>query len=153
MKNFYKNKGIMLIEIAVVLAIIVLLVAIVLPSLSKTRENQVLKNSVADVVSALNKASSQTLASINSSEYGVHFQSDKVIIFTGTVFSGGASDNETINIMSPAIISNINLTGGATELYFTRLSNTPSKTGTITITAGSNSKVITIGATGIISSN
>ena len=152
MKNFY-NKGITVLEIVIVLAIIALLVAIVLPQFSKTRENQVLKNAVADIVSALNKASSQTLSSVNSSEYGVHFQSDKVIIFTGTVFSGGAGDNEIINIIAPATISNISLTGGAVDIYFNRLSGTPSKTGTVTITSGSTSNIITIGATGIVSIN
>jgi len=152
MKNFY-IKGITVVEIVVVLAIIILLVAIVLPQFSKTRENQVLKNAVADIMSALNKASSQTLSSVNSSEYGVHFQSDKVIIFTGTSFSEGVGDNEMINIIAPATISDISLTGGAYDIYFNRLSGTPSKIGTVTITSGSSSSVITIGATGIVSVN
>jgi hypothetical protein len=37
------------------------------------------------------------------------------------------------------------------EMYFNRLTNIPSKTGTITITTGSSQKIITIGATGNVS--
>ena len=55
--------------------------SIAIPQFSKTRENQVLKSAVNDILSSLNKAQSQTLASADSSSYGVHFQSDKVIIF------------------------------------------------------------------------
>src|SRR3989338_5558502 len=117
MKNFY-HKGFSFIEIMIVVAVIGILVAIVLPQFSKTRENQVLKNAVRDVLSSIDKARSQTLSSLDSSEYGVHFQSNSIIIFKGTTFSSGAGDNETINIVTPATISNIALTGGAVDTYF-----------------------------------
>ena len=152
MKNFYK-KGISVIELLVVLAGIGLLVAIVLPQFSKIRENQVLKNGVADILSSIDKARAKTLSSFNSSEYGVHFQSDKVIIFKGKIFSDVAPDNEAIDITTPAIISDISLTGGGVDIYFSRLSGVPSATGTVTIITTSYSKVITISATGVASVN
>jgi prepilin-type N-terminal cleavage/methylation domain-containing protein len=150
-KNNFKM-GFTLVEILLVLAILVVIISIIVTNLSQTKKNQVLKNSVSDIVSALNKASSQTLASVNSRTYGVHFESDRVIIFSGTTFDSGASDNETILISSPATISNINLTGGVVNVYFNKLTNKPSVTGTITISVPSVSSTITIGATGIISS-
>src|SRR5664279_5464989 len=97
MKNFYK-KGITAPELLVVLVVLTILFSIVIPQFSKIRENQVLKSAVVDTLSSINKAESKTLASANSSSYGVHFQSTQVIIFKGTVFSSGDSNNETINI-------------------------------------------------------
>jgi len=152
MKNFYK-KGISVIELLVVLAGIGLLVAIVLPQFSKIRENQVLKNGVADILSSIDKARAKTLSSFNSSEYGVHFQSDKVIIFKGKIFSDVAPDNEAIDITTPATMSDISLTGGGVDIYFSRLSGVPNATGTVTIITTSYSKVITISATGVASVN
>ena len=152
MKNF-EQKGITFIEISIVLAVVGILVAVVLPSFSKIKENQILKNGVQDIISSLGKARSQTLASLNSSSYGAHFESDKVIIFTGTTFSAGASSNATTNIISPASISLINLAGGVTDVYFERLSGAPSTTGAITISTPSFSKVITISTTGAVSVN
>src|ERR1035437_5762778 len=118
--NFYK-KGITIVEVLTVLAIIAILSLIVFPSFNAMKQQNVLKSSVSDVFSSLDKARSETLASINSSEYGVHFQSDKVIIFKGKVFSAVDPNNETINITSPATISVITLTEGAVDLYYNRL--------------------------------
>ncbi len=155
MTNFHQ-KGITLIESLIVLAILVVLLLIVLPRFSQIKENQVLKNAAVETLSSINKARANTLASVNSSEYGVRFQSDRVIIFRGTVYNAGASDNETINIITPASITNVTLGGvsGTTgEFYFNRVYGAPSKTGTITITASSSTKIITINASGVASVN
>lgn len=152
MKNIYK-KGITIIEILIVIAVLGIIFSIVIPQFSKMRENQALKNGVQDILSSVNKARSQTLASLNSSVYGVHFQADKVIIFKGAVFSVGDAGNETIDITTPAIISNIALAGGGNEIYFNRLSGAPNTTGAVTVSTPAYSKIITISATGVASSN
>jgi len=120
-----RKKGITLVEIMVVIAVLGVLFSVVLPS-------------------------------VNSSSYGVHLESDKVIIFKGTAFSSGDADNETIDIIAPANISNVTLAGvsGSTgNVYFNRLSGGPNKTGTITISTTNFSKIITISATGGASVN
>jgi len=153
-KNFYK-KGITIIELLVVLAVLGVMVSIVLPQFSKMRENQVLKSGVQDILSSLDKARSQTLASLNSSEYGVYFEADKIIIFKGIDFSTrDTAKDETINIITPATISSVtlNLVSDVDgEMYFNRLSGSPSKTGTITVSTTNYSKYITIYATGVAS--
>jgi len=152
MQNFYR-KGVTVVELLIVIAVLGIIFLIVLPQFSKSRENQVLKNGVADILSSVNKARGNTLASLNSSEYGIHFQSDRVVIFKGTSFSSEDSNNEIINITTPANISDITLLGGVSDIYFHRLTGAPSTTGTITISTGSYSKVITILATGVVSVN
>ncbi len=142
-----------MIELLVAFAVLGIIILTALPQFSKIKENQVLKNAVQDTLSSLNKARSQTLASLNSSEYGVHFQPDKVIIFKGKVFVPGAVGNETINIISPAIISNITLTGGAVDLYFNRLSGTPNVSGSVIVSSTNFTKTITISTTGTASMN
>jgi len=150
------KKGITLVEMMIVIGVLGILFLVGLPQFSKMRENQALKNAVSDVLSSINKAQSETLASIGSSSYGVHLQSDKVIIFKGTVFSTGDPNNETINIAAPANISNVTLAGvsGSTgNVYFNRLSGAPNKTGTITVSTASLTRIITISATGLASVN
>ena len=155
MNKFYQ-KGITVLEVLIALAILGILFSIVLPQFSKIRENQVLKNAVGDIVSVLHDAQSQSLASVDSSEYGVHFQSDRVIIFKGKIFSVGEVSNKTIDIILPASISNVTLDGVSSDdgnIYFERLSGVPSKTGTITVSTSSISKIITLSATGAVSIN
>ena len=151
MLNF--KRGFTALETFIVLSVAILLIVIVLPSFQAMRNNQVLKATASEVVSALDQARSQALSSIDSSEYGVHFELNEIIIFKGTTFSSPDPNNENISITSPAFISSINLTGGAVDVYFDRLSGAPNKTGTITISISTFSKVIIISATGAISMN
>ena len=151
MLNF--KKGLTILEVIIVLSILGFLIAIVLPSFKTMRDNQILKSAISNLSSSLNKAKSQTLASVDSSEYGVHFEFDKIIIFKGQTFSSSDANNENILISPPAFISAINLTDGVADLYFNKLSGTPDRTGTITISISSLSKIITISATGAISVN
>ncbi len=155
MINFFK-RGITAMELLVVIAVLAIIFAVALPQFSKIRENAVLKDAVNTVLSSIDKAKNQTIASLNSSEYGVRFESDKVIIFKGTAYSAGTSTNEVINITSPASISNVTLAGASStfgEMYFNRIFNMPSATGTITVLTSSLSKTITIYATGLTSSD
>ena len=140
----------------ILVAVVGVLISIVLPTFSKIKENQVLKNGVEDILSLINKARGETLSSLNSSEYGVHFQPDKVIIFKGKVFSASAPDNESISIITPASITNVMLggiSGTSGDIYFKRLSGAPSSTGTLTISTSTYSRIITISTTGVASVN
>jgi len=146
-------KGITLVEVVLVIVVLGIIFSIALPEFAKMRERQVLKSGVEEIISSVNKARSRTLASINSFSYGVHFESDKVIIFKGTSFSSGDANNETVNIVAPASISPINLSGGASDIYFNRLSGAPNITGNVVISTTNFTKTITISATGIASVN
>jgi prepilin-type N-terminal cleavage/methylation domain-containing protein len=152
MKTFYK-KGFTAIEIVVVVAIMLILLGIVSFSFSGLKKSQALKDSVVNTLSSLDKSKSESFASVSSSVYGVHFQTDKIVIFKGTSYSSQSSSNENVSMTSPASITSINLSGGGSDLYFNRLTGVPSKTGTIIITSGTLTKTITISATGGISTN
>ncbi len=147
------KRGFSFVEVMLVLAIITIMIFIIAPSLRKMKENQILKTTLSEVISAINKAKSQSISSVNSSEYGIHFQSDKIVLFKGTTYSSGSASNENIILTTPATISSITFTGGATDLYFDRLSGAPNKTGTITVMVSSSSRIITISATGTVSMN
>jgi Tfp pilus assembly protein FimT len=155
MRNTYK-RGITIVELIIVLAVLGMIFMIIIPQFSAMRENQVLKGAVSDVLSSLDQAKSKTLASLDSSSYGVHLESDRVIIFKGTVFSANDINNETMSITAPASISNVTLagvSGDSGDVFFNRLSGSPSATGTITVSIPSISKIITISATGGVSVN
>lgn len=153
MKICFLKKGFTILEILIVLAITGFLLAIVLPSFQTIRENQVLKSTVLDVVSVLEKTKSQTLSSLDFSEYGVQFETDKIIVFKGQVFTPEDPNNENIFLPSGISISLISLTEGVFNIYWDKLSGSPNRTGSITISSISSSKRVTISATGIISVN
>lgn len=153
------RKGFSIAEVVIIIAIVAILTALAVNRFSSIRQRQSVETAVADIISTLNKASSKTLASYNSTNYGVHFEANAIVVFSGTTYSGNLNDPSNdpyTSIVSPASITNVTLNGSSGvsgDFYFNRLTGVPSKTGTITVTAGSFSRIITIGATGQVSSS
>lgn len=154
MKSFYK-KGISMIEVIIMIVIIGIIVAVAIPQFSGMKRAQVLKSASQDIFSTLNKARSQSISSLDSSSYGVHFQSDKVVLFKGILYSAGSSDNQDFSIINPATVSLISLSGGAVDVYFDRLTGLPNVSGNINVSVPGNNleKIITISNTGAIGLN
>ena len=155
MKNLY-NRGISVIEILIVIAVIGILVAIVVPNLTRFRNEQSLKNISADIVSLLNEARNNTISSVNSSQYGVYFESGRAVLFVGSTFTEPNSTNKELSFSSAVTIQSsggISLNGGGSTVVFSRISGDTSNYGTITIQLVSDSsrqKIITIGKTGLV---
>ena len=146
-----QTKGFTLIELLIVLAIILLILIIVLPRFSDIRENQSLKNASENAISILDQARSQSTASIDSSTYGVHFETNKMVLFKGSSYSSSDPDNIDVPILTPAYISDTSLTGDAEDVVFDRLKGLPDVSGTVTISTTSQSQIINISSSGSFS--
>ncbi len=151
------QKGFTLLEVIIIIIIIGIISSIILVSLSSFKNEQILKNTSIDVVSLLNKARQNTLSSINSKNYGVHFETNKMVLFGGQSYSQLDISNEIV-IFSPAILipslNGLNI-GGGSDVIFDRLTG-ETIGGTIILQLSSDNtkmKIITISKTGIISSN
>lgn len=151
------NKGISLIEILIVISIILILAAIVVPNLSFIKKQQALQTTKEDIVSLLNEARNSTISSKNSLTYGVHFQADRAILFSGASYSD-SPNNKQISFDSSVTIpatGGINI-GGGSDVVFQRLTGDTINNGTIVIQLVSDAtkqKIISINSIGIISSN
>jgi prepilin-type N-terminal cleavage/methylation domain-containing protein len=147
------QKGFTITEVLIVLAILAVIVTIVVSAFSKFNNNQSLNGAVGEVTSILNEARANTLASYDNSQYGVHFQTDKVALFKGGIYSSSDSGNKDIILSSKISVSNITLSGGGSEVIFKRLTGKTEQNGAITlslISDPSKSKTITIQVSGII---
>ncbi|HAE36977.1 MAG: General secretion pathway protein H [Candidatus Nomurabacteria bacterium GW2011_GWF2_35_66] len=153
----FKNKGITIIEILIVIAIIGIISAIIFVNLSDFRNEQSLKNTSIDIVSVLNKARQKTLSSVNSMNYSVHFETGSATLFTGTIYNSLDSSNEVISFdpsVNIPVSGGLNI-GGGSDVTFERLTG-DTIGGTIIISLVSDStqqKTVTINKTGVISSN
>lgn len=146
-----KNKGITIIEILMSIAILGVLGAASVSVFSGLANSISLDKDVSNIVSYIDKAKTESINSVNSLEHGVFFETKKVTVFKTTTYN--VSNIETsYDVSGKSNISAITLTGGATSLYFNKLTGAASKTGTITVTSadGTKTKTITIYATGVI---
>ena len=146
-------KGFTILEIIISLSIFLILVIIVVSSFSSFRNNQELTNAAQETTNLLNLARSKTLSSESSSQYGVHFESSRIVIFRGTSFSESSPNNNIVTLSSLIEISAINLNGGGNNLVFQRLTGKTGNYGTITLRIKSDigkTKIIEIKNTGIV---
>lgn len=151
------NKGFTFIELVIIVAMIGILVAIIIPTLSKFKDQQSLKNTTDDVVSLLNQARSDTLGSLGSTNYSVYFESNKATYFVGSTYSSSATTNKVVNFSDVAdvpVVDGLSLAGGGNIVTFNRLTGDTANYGTIKIQLVSDSSVfrtITVSKTGFVS--
>lgn len=123
-------KGFTLIETLVAVAVLALLAVIVVSGLSSFQESGELLRASDLVAGTLRDAKGRTLASKNNLAYGVHFDSDQIVLFEGTAYDASSVSNEVTPLPFRVEISTIAL-GGGDEVAFLRLSGEAIATGTI----------------------
>jgi len=150
------KKGFSLIEIIIIIAITVIVATIVFVSFSRLNKSQALDKDTLLVISTLNEARSQTLASKDSAAYGVHFNEFEIVIYEGPTYSAGDSTNRTFALSDHTRVSATTISGGGSDVLFQRLNGKTNHTGTVTLalrTDSTSTKTITIYGTGTIESN
>ncbi len=147
------KKGFTLIEIVIVVAILTILTAIIVNSFSLFNKKVTLSRDAEKIVSMLYQARTNTIASKNDVQYGVHFEVDRAIIFSGASYSSGATDNDIFFLKTFESLSNISLAGTSDDVIFDRITGATSNFGSITISttgAGATSRVIFVSANGLV---
>jgi len=138
--------GLTLIELLVSIAVIAVVVILTTSGFNSFREFSQLNEAHSAILSALRDARSRTLSGNKNTQYGVHFETNQVVLFSGSSYSSGASSNEPYAMPSLAKIFSINL-GDSSDVIFTRLIGFSSASGTIVVGSISNpqkTKTITI---------
>lgn len=147
------KRGMTALEIVVALSIIVLVGALITIPFIRFKNSQLLVSSSEQVVSALREARANTLAAKNDTVHGVHFESGRFVIFQ-TSWSEGAAGNVETYFQSPVYLPTISLSGGGSDVLFTRLTGKTSQPGTLVLQLNGNAssqKTITIDASGAVS--
>ena len=150
------NKGFSFIEILVVIAVLAIIVLIVAAGLSSFYKSQTLNSAVNQVISLINQARSKTLSSEDASQYGLHFETSRIILFKGGSFIEFSPDNKEFVLPASVEIYDLFLNGGGSDLVFQRLTGQTDEDGTISLrlkAGASKTKIITIEPSGIISAN
>ncbi len=148
------QKGLSLIELIMIVAVVAVIVTTTAPALISFRKNQSLQNTTNTIVSVLQEARSKTLASYDNTFYSVYFDSSSATLFTGDTYSVGDATNKVVSYGTPVVLQSITLTGGESTISFDRLKGTTSQNGTIVVgIPGGVAKTITVSSSGTISRN
>lgn len=142
-----------MIELVVVLFIIALLAFLGIVTFGRFRQTAGLDTSKQVAITALLEARALSLSSNAAQTYGVHFETAKVVRFTGTSYATGTASNVSYKFDSRVRMVSLSLTSGGSDVYFKRLTGEASKSGTLVIAAYQNSAnraTTTISSSGIV---
>lgn len=145
-------KGATLLEILLSLFIIAVVAGIFVAAFGVFRESNDLRAAQSTMVGMVKSARSRAIASENNSVYGVHFETEKSVLFKGSAYNPSDPGNENYTFPPSVKISNISLAGGAQDAVFSRLQGTTTSPGTITLSSKNNpskTRAITIYQTGL----
>lgn len=147
-----KQKAFTGIEIVIVLAIMITLIANA-PRLYATffmsNELKMAEWSIEDV---LTRARGNTMTGVNDKQWGVHFESDSYVLFFGSAYGPLDPDNEIHKLSSSISITIISINGGGSDVIFNRFTGDTDLYGSIVIendTSGEMS-VINVNEAGMI---
>lgn len=150
------NKGFSFIEILIVIAILAIIAVLTAVGFSSFYRKQTLDSLVDQVVSLVNEARQRTLFSDGDSQYGIHFEGGRVVLFKGISFTEPSPNNKEFIFSSFIEINNISLNGGGADLIFERLTGKTNEYGAISFRIRNDilkTKTITIEKSGAVSIN
>lgn len=122
-----------MVELIVVFGIIALLATVVVFAFSNFSRYFALRTAAQDVQVSLIYARNATLAADLRTVHGVHIDSNRIIEFVGPTYDSASSTN-IIHEFPDTVTATYAITGGGSDIVFTRLSGTTQQSGTITIT-------------------
>jgi prepilin-type N-terminal cleavage/methylation domain-containing protein len=143
------KKGFSALEIIIVVSIFALLSAVSLVAFSDRLRSSSVEQEAENALSYITKAHTQSVASEDNSSFGIRISSTTLDFFKGTSFALG-DDIISYNLKETRAV--VDLSDDASEFYFTRITGTPSHTGTITLVSRKNAsttKTILIQGTGL----
>lgn len=144
------QKGFTLIELLIVVGIIGILLIITLSRIGNFGSQTDLDTTAQRVISTLERARNQTLASEDATVYGVHFETTKYVLFKGAAYDSLDTNNKEYDI-STTQFSSINILPSSADVVFDRVRGTTSNSGSVTlqlVADTSKTKVIVINALG-----
>lgn len=150
------ERGFTLIETLGALAIIGLIAAIGVASFVGFNTREAVEQEVGKLLSVISEARTLTISAKDGSVYGIHFEEEKVVLFTGASYDSGATTNRVQLLNNAVKLSSISLTGGGSDVMFKKLTGGTDQDGTITVSSvrdGVDTGVVTITATGAVYSN
>ncbi len=157
-KNFNYESGFTLVELGIAFGIIALLSGFVTLNLVNVQKITSINSAIDTLVSDINSQQTKAMVGVGNNgtgeSFGIYFQSDRYILFTGTTYSGTNSSNFTIMLGSNIEFSNSTFPNNSLVFLHQsgELSGFTNGMNTINIqnTQGLNKKTVTVNRYGVI---
>ncbi len=144
-----KKRGLTLVEMLVVIGIMVTVVGIATPMALNQVFRATTEAEARKLASSIYVLQQRAYTGNGNSAYGIKFTNADYTTFNGTAFSSG-TNKESTSFDAKVKASQIQLTGGVSELSFNKGSYLPSASGTIALTSASDTYIVELNAQGFV---
>jgi prepilin-type N-terminal cleavage/methylation domain-containing protein len=150
----HNKKGLTLVELLVVLAIISTLSVGLSPKIINFYNRYSLDADFQDLIQVIRLAETKAMQSEGSSPYSVHFvtgNGGSFTLFRGSNFSGRDSSYDEVHILPTALNLSLSI-GSSTDIIFSKYEATTTNTGTITLSwpDGNLTKAVSVNSYGVL---
>lgn len=145
------RRGVTLLEILLVIALIAVAGAMVAPMGGASLGNRSVSAAAELVADSLREAQFSAMSSQAPKEFGVYFESGRFVRYRGTAYAPADPDNQEQALNDDLSLS-VSLSGAVDTVHFDNHRGLPDVTGTITVSSAVTdaTEVITIGSEGAI---
>ena len=147
----FLSRGFSALEILVVMGILAVLLSAIVPSFLNFRRSSTLNIETQELITMINRARLLSVSSKNDQQFGVHFESGKIVLFQGGTYSASSTTNE-VHVFDPALtLASIGVNGGGSEILFQKVTGatTQDATTTLLVTGTTASTTVRVLSTGI----
>ena len=142
-----KKEGFTTLELIIAVAILFILGAISIIGMSNISNKSYLSSDVETIKSALSKARMMSINGVGGIEHGIYLASTSVAIFDGTSLAGAATDS--VYNLNHGVISSVSFSNATTSLYFSKITGSPSASGSLVLSGENSSTTIIIYSSGL----
>lgn len=144
------DRGFSFIEIMVIVAVLLLLGAIAAISFQNLNERLVLRQATSDLAFHLEEAKAASVAGEGAAPHGIHFASDRYVVFTGDEYDVNDDANVT-HLLDDRLTMDADIIDNEDFIVFSRITGESSSVATITITVGDRTRSVIVGEGGDVS--
>lgn len=144
--------GFTLIEFLIVFGLMATVFAVTIGFFSNFKNKEALDKNISLVSEVLRQAKHFTINSKDSNQFGVHFNSNNIVLFIGPTYSAISPTNQVYELSPSVELYSINISNGGSDIIFKRLTGDAEYSGTVTFKSliASTTRTITIHKTGLI---
>jgi len=142
-----RNSGFTFTEVLMVIAILGIMAGLAIPFYQSFQISSQVDNTTQEIISTLRWAQARAMSSESLSSFGIHFESQRYVLFKGDIYNSADPSNEPISLSDVLSVNS----GAGVDIIFTAISGTTTNTGLITVSATSGKpRTITINEHGVI---
>lgn len=138
------KSGFTLIELLLVVAIMLTISVLAGAFYSRFLLQNSVANTVDQLVGSLRKAQIYSMTGRQGSSWGVDYSGNTITLYKGTALGQNPAFNERFSVNSNVTVF------GLSNVYFYKMTGTPSATLTITVSSNNNTKTITVNSQGMV---